>query len=392
MIAQEPTRKIHRYWLGLVGVLVFSMLVRVGLIFWLAYTAGVSWRDVLAGHDGVEYLAMAEHFAKGTVAEIPVEARRHDLGWPLLLAFFSRIMPLPFASLTLQLVLTAAVAGLTSLLAMQVFSISPTQSLLPAAAAVLAYPASIYYSCFALSEPFFVTLILSAFLLAHFRRFFLAALLAGLCATVRSPAVLLLPPLAWSCWKTSVELPLRTRLTLCAGVVGFALVPVFTVWAVSHFVWGTYSASLHSPRFSWPFAGFQGLSQRGSARALYVGLCVVIVCFGVLKLALLSRKRPSLSVQALAFFAVLFLVFHLCLESLVYYGQRIYLADYVDRYFLPLWPLVVLATHRWWRTWVVALSFVAALALSVYWGKNYFAQVKAHGAPMLEHLQDVRPQ
>ncbi|MGB9692447.1 MAG: hypothetical protein ACPL7D_09790, partial [Candidatus Sumerlaeaceae bacterium] len=377
----------RNYQLRLVGVTGTAMLVRVALVFLLAMVAGISWKNVLAGHDGVEYLTMAEHLAKGTPTSIPLEARRHDLGWPLLLAFAARFLSLPLAALVLQLALTAAIVIQTSLLAVALLGVSPQDSLRLAAAAVLAYPAALYYSAFALSEPFFVTLILASLLLAHHGRYVWAGFVAGMAATVRSPAILLLPPLTWLCWTTTACLPPRRRIVACVGHLACALLPVMAILLASYLLWGTHATSLHSPRFSWPLAGFRELFARGFFRGLYVATCLAVTGLAVIKFSGQSLKQPMPTLRAITFFSALFLAFHLCLESLVYYGHRIYLVDYFDRYLLPLWPFVVLATPRWWRWWFVSVMLAVSIFMSVYWGKNYFAAVKTHGAPMLEHLR-----
>jgi hypothetical protein len=387
--AGTPDLLTARYWWRLAGVAGGAALLRVVLIGVLSWSTHFAWQDVVAGHDGVEYLVSARCFAAAAPQAIPPEVRRHDLGWPLVLGIASRLLPAPVAAVGLMLLAVIAATVLVALLARHCCGATACDSLAIAAAFALANPASLYYSCFALSEPLFVLLLLGTVWLAARRRWVASALLCGIAVLVRSTGVLMFPPLLYAFLMSTRGAGLGERLRQLGLVIAAFAVPLLAGLALAYGLWGTYGALLHGPRFSWPLAGFRDLARRGLFRAGYLVACLAVFLFATARLVVAARRQPSPLLQMVAAFCVIFVAFHLCLESLVYYGQRIYLADYFDRYMLAAWPFAAIALRRWWRPWIVAAATAAAFILALYWGTHYLHDVRAHGAPMLEYLRDV---
>lgn len=381
----EESKREDLFHRQLFSLAVLAAVVRGALIVLLGFGTHLSWSDVLAGHDGVEYLSLARSIVNGGLRELPLDVWRHDVGWPLLISALGYFLPVPLAALVWILLFWAITVPLVAVLAQQHFGSSREEAIRLGAAIVFAYPAGLYYSCFALSEPFVLCAVLAAFASAGARRWGLAGLLAGLAAAGRASTIFVLPALLLAAALQQGRPRDKARDAIL--FLGTALVPLLSVMLWRHAVVGAHPLSLHQPHFSMPFAAFQDLFSRSLARGIYLLACVVVACVGAGKLLLLSMRRYANPVmRPAALFVGAFLLFHLSLESLAYYGKRLLLADYFDRYLVVIWPFIVIATRRWWRWPMIGLCLFLGVMFTWYWGGNYFRQVREQGAPMLEHL------
>lgn len=373
---------------ALVVVAAGAALVRLGLFLGLSAAAHISWTSVLEGHDGVEYLHVARAVANGSVAAVPHDVLRHDLGWPLLLAVFAPLLPVPFGALIFDLLFAVLTVFLMGSLARREFQLAPHEATRVAAATVLAYPAGLYYSCFALAEPLMLVAVLGAFFFAFRDRWVIAGFCAGIAAVTRAPGIFIVPALLAVGLMQSEHRASRLRNSAALLLSSSFVVVAMLAWR--HWTFQAQAFTLHRPQFGLPFATFQGLFERGIARGIYLLACVCLAIYGTSKMVMLAWRRGApLALRAAAIYSSLYLLFHLCLQSLVYYGQRIWLADYFDRYLLGIWPCVVLATWRWWRLRLILLMLVVGVALSLHWGTNYFQAVRERGAPLLEDLKTL---
>ncbi|MCX7625697.1 MAG: hypothetical protein N2Z21_05745 [Candidatus Sumerlaeaceae bacterium] len=382
----KDEQAFYRQIFLLAGLVAF---LRGAMIVALSVRTQLMWSDVLGGHDGVEYLAIANSVIKGSFRELPVDVWRHDVGWPLVISVLGFVMPTPLAALVWILFFSAVTVSLVAHFARQHFGSTNEEALRLGATVALGYPAAVYYSCFALSEPLVLCTVVAAFYVAGLRRWGAAGFLAGAAASGRASAIFLLPALALACVLQQGRFQDKGR--QCAWLVSTALIPFLGITLWRQTAVGVQPLSLHQPHFSFPFAAFQDFLTRGWVRGIYLLVCTIAACFGAVKMLFESvRRHNDPLLHAAASFTLMFLLFHVCLESLTYYGSRLLLADYFDRYLVAIWPFIVFATRRWWKWPFIALCFSLSVVATLYWGENYFRQVREKGAPMLEHL--ARPE
>lgn len=367
------------------GLIALAIGIRIASQLTIAVWTHLPWAIIVAGHDAAEYLAMSQAFARLEFHNLPGEVWRHDVGWPLLLAPLVGFVSAPVAAAIVSFIALGASIVLVVRLARRTFAAPSEKTWAVGAAYAVAYPATVYYGCFALSEPLFVLCILVAAVGVAEQRWWLWGPAVGLAACVRSTGLLLLPAavialLASPCRSWAQRAVWRD---IILGTVISLLLPS-SIAAMSTALWGTLPLTEHQPLFGWPFAGFSRVMERGSVRGIYLALCVALVAFATGKLALQAYRVRTIPYVFAAVFCTAFVTFHLVLRSLVYYGQRIETGDYFDRYMLGVWPFVVLALKSWWRPRVVTGLGVLAFALTVSWGKNYFRAAERYGAPLLE--------
>ena len=318
---------------------------------------------------------MSAAIARGMPSEIPPDARRHDLGWPLALAALAWAVPAHVAALGL---IWGALAGsivLSGLLARRFAGATDRDAARVATGVAILYPTALYYHSFALGESLFVFLLLAGTWLFLSGRQTRGYLVAGLAAMIRTPGLAL--PLAFAVAELTTE-P-RPCLRGCIARLAAALAPAALVHIGAHTLIGVTPTQYHQPRFGLPFSGFRGLGALGAARVTYVLAAVGSFCAGTAWIVYIAaRMRPLQRFAAVsALFCAVFLVFHLCLQSLLYQGHRVFTFNYFDRYLLALLPFVLIAARRLLVPWVLAAGLTASLVLSAYWGHNYFRTVAA---------------
>lgn len=378
---------VRVYITRLSAVVGFVILVRLVLVWTIALFAHISPADVVSGHDGAEYLAMARAFSTGEPSSIPAEVRRHDVGFALLLSLLLRFMPDWVAALVLSSLALGASVILLSEMCRRHLGCSSNEALRVAFAWGVAYPASVYFGVFALSEPLFVSFILVATFALLERRWLISALACAAAFAVRSTGIFLVFACLAGIWNGNDDRRERMRLCLSFLFVAGGLILVFLAWNTS--ILGLIPSQHHQPQFGLPFASFRELAQRGVGREIYIALCVAFFIFALFKLVREWRASVNPFVVVAVVFCGTFLAFHLILESLVYYGKRIYTAEYLDRYLVALWPFAAVSVRRWWRWPIIIGALLISLVLSLYWGVHYFEDVRRHGAPLLEHLREA---
>ena len=355
-------------------LLVLGMGLRLGLLACFHVDSGRSFAQIVAAHDGAEYVAYAKALATGDLPSVPVEARRHDAGWPLLMSAFSWTGKPGITALVLLLacLLVSVLVGSEILIAHG--GLGPRDALVWAGAFLVIYPSQVYYSCFALNEPLFTCLLLGAIAGWLMGRPKGAYLLVALASLVRGPGLLLgLAFLADDLirgfsWR---KLPRAT----------IAVLPYMAWSLITHLEWQETAFSVHRPRLGLPLSGFRDLGQIGAMRVVYVmGSVLLFTASAVVLLREAHRSRwanPLLNVFAM--FVAAFLLFHLCLKQLHYIDCDVFTFNYQDRYYVPLLPFALFAWRKSldWR--VVAIGGIASVALSCYWGHNYFVELAQIG-------------
>lgn len=354
-------------WLAVASGLAAQAL----LLLWLRFHGGGQLSSILRGHDGAEYLDYAWHLAAFQPGEVPIDCRRHEAGWPIILALFSWIFSVEMVARPL---IWGAFAG--AILAFSKLLQEATRLDIPQIGTIclglaISYPANLYYQCFAMAESAFLFFIIAGMLLYTRNKRIAAYLVAGFAATIRGPGVFLIFAFV------ATDLIRRERpAKLLAVLAGIA--PIVAVgWFVASFV-GDTPISVHRPVFGLPFGGFRGAYNLGAARVAYVLTCVILIGTGIFLVCLeASRskwKDPFVSVAAV--YAGSFLLFHLCLKSLRYHGSTVYTFNYQDRYLVGVLPVALYGLRRFLKPWVIVASGVTSLALSAYWGHHYFQALR----------------
>ena len=355
---------------ALVAVAALVVGVRLAVFCGIVAFSGLSPAAVVAGHDGEEYIEFALGIAQAAPSAISADSRRHDPGWPLFLAGLAWAGPIWLVSLVCGMALAALSSVFTAFICRNGMGASDRDALMVALAAGVAYPSAVYFSAFALTEPFFGALLAASFLAWCGQKRGLAYLLVGFAALVRAPGILMAA--AFLTDDLFRRRPLRVFVPLA-----LAILPQAAWLIVSRAVWGVTQIGIHHPQFGLPFAGFQGLAQVGVARAAYVVLAVAVA---VVLSALAGReafRRPQDSpLFVAAVFCVAYLGFHLCLRRLTYLGGQVFTFSYQDRYLVGMLPFVLLPFGRAVRPWLVALLCAASVAMSLYWGANYFQALR----------------
>lgn len=343
----------------------------------------LSFFAVFFAHDGGEYLAFAEILQGRVSGPLPAEVVRHDPGLAFLTVIPSiltgKFLSLPIAAVLVQLICLAT--GLWATLRLTHYlDHSPAQRLKFGLLVALGYPATVYYGLFHLTELPFMAFIMSSLLCFAGSRFWLAFLLAGLAAVVRSTGLILVASLALAHPAVLAAIRIRnpfqmeTLKSLWPVAAGFLIgvLPWLLGQAGIHHFYQSTVAS-HKPAFGLPFSGFAEMTSAGTIRMIYILLCVG---FFLTSAALWTRRASSAGwshplSNLLATFLVLFVAFHLCLKSLYYIDRTVLTFDYQDRYLAPLWPVALLAWRRPIPWAVVRLAIGIAIVFSAMWLRNY---------------------
>lgn len=354
-----------------------SVLLRLALITFYAAVSGIPVSDVVVGHDGREYLDYARLLGRGEIAEIPWEARRHDVGYPAFLIPFATT-PFPaLASCAATLALLPAMIFLYDRMLAMAGTPAGQRALL-ASALTLVYPTQVYYSCFLLSEPLFLTLVLLGTTTALSGRSRSAFAAVGLATAVRTPGVLLAPALVVA--EALVRRSVKTASGLGLWSI-LALVPWLAWAAATEIAWKENALSLVRPQMGFPFSGFAGMREVGTVRAVYVLGAVLFFFVSTVRLlrqAHLAGWNSPLPALGATFSAIFFL-FHACITTVHYIDHAVWTFNYQDRYLVGLLPFALYAWRKELRPWHVAVGALFSVALSAWWGTNYFRAVLAGG-------------
>lgn len=395
------------WFLRSITPLLWSVLgLRLALFFGGVLALGLAPETIARGHDGYDYVVMAQKVAAKSIETIPEHFRRHDIGYPLLISSLT-LFPTPaFAAVIMGWLLVVALAIMIYQLCLAM-KLTSAQGILLAAAATVTYPTQLYYGMFALSESAFTILLLAALNtwivgaqggLGHMtgpagwiiRRWGWRVpvyFLVGLAGMLRAPGLLLGIAMMLVDLRSGIAVPK----ILSAAV---APLPWFGTLFITHAKWGKTAAGYHTPTFGLPFSGFGGISEVSTVRAVYV--CAAVAFFVVSAILLTRQLRTAPPQQSspqdpapkqqnfiareflrvAVVFAWLFLAFHLCLKSLFYEGRTIATFNYQDRYLLPLLPVAVFAWRGLLRPRPAAIAAIAllaatSLALSAWWLVNY---------------------
>ncbi|MCX7717899.1 MAG: hypothetical protein N2111_05790 [Candidatus Sumerlaeaceae bacterium] len=378
-------------WKTVLTVVAAVLFVRALLLGVYMQGAAITAAAVAAGHDGLEYLDYASALARRAPEEVPLDARRHNPGWPLLLALPSALMPPWMAATALVWLLSAGCVWLfAEILRVKPDGSGDASTARPGATVgwsrddtvlvwvfALGYPTLVYYQSFALVDAALVFSLLGA-LVAHLRgHYALAQVVSGFVGLVRAPALVIAPLLA-------LDSILRVRRPQAAVHLIWAVLPTVAWFFVSRHWWGLTYMDFHAPVFGWPFGGAVGMSEVSVVRAGYVWSATAFFLLSgfVLVRAAHGRRLRDPEVNTAAAFTVGFVGMHLCLQSLEYYGRTIPTFNYWDRYFVAAWPFALLAWRGRLRPWMAAVCVAASVALSVWWGLNYFDALKRQGRPV----------
>jgi hypothetical protein len=330
---------------------------------------------LVRGHDGGEYLDFARALMNFDLVAVPLDARRHDGGWPLLLAAFSWAGPLWAVSIALIWACLAGCIVAFAWLLRRAYALPSREIVLLLFALGLAYPTFVYYQLFALGEAPFLLFVLLAFC-AHARGKPAAAYcLAGIAALIRSPGLLV--GLGFLIADT---LPAPRWKHLAAAPI--VAVPQAAWFLVTRAAWDGSAAEIHAPVFGFPFSALLAFGADTPAlKAVYILSAVAVICAGV---AALVRETAASgwtdrTRNAAVAFCLCFLLFHLSLKSLRYLGSDVPTFPYFDRYLVGILPFALLGLRVWMRPWMVACAAVASVALSVYWASNYAAAAHLWG-------------
>lgn len=322
----------------------------------------------MSGHDGGEYLDFAKALGAWNVRALSYDARRHDPGWPMLVAAFTWAGRPAIVALALIWTFLAASLAVCAAILRRFSPASPEEIVRILCAVALAYPSHIYYHSFALTESSFLFFLLAGTFAFMSQWTLLAYALAGAAGLIRAPGLLL----AVVFLASGVFAAGRTK-----HVLGFvlALAPQ-ALWAVvARRAWGATSAAIHRPQFGLPFEGFRQLFHSEPAKATYaLAVCVFFTSACILLWRAVWRSRARDRFLAVcAGFATAFLVFHLSLKSLRYLGAEVYTPRYIDRYLIGILPFACFAWRKFLRWRVLAVCGAASLGISVYWAHNYSA-------------------
>jgi hypothetical protein len=131
--------------------------------------------------------------------------------YPVLLGLLGRLGGGSYGSyLFAGLILSTLAAWLSLILLRELVRLEMGDEAARRAIFYLAVFPTAFYLCAAYTEPLFLALVLGAFLSArHYRKWWLAGLLASLAALTRSLGVFLVLPLAWEWWSHHEKLALR---------------------------------------------------------------------------------------------------------------------------------------------------------------------------------------
>jgi hypothetical protein len=342
-----------------------AVAVRVLICVALHLRIDVSLEQIVAGHDGVEYLKFADALASLRPELIPEDSRRHDPGWSALIALFSWAAPLPYVAAVLGALFTIGGSVMTGLL-FRIAGATDTQSRTAALAVGLIYPTQVYFGLFALTEPAFTFVLLSAVVSYLSNRTKTAYALCAAAMLIRAPGVFL------TCALAANDL-LRKR---PAGVVYsvLSLAPWLAWTFLSSRVWGSGSVEMLDITMSYPFSGFAGYREVSLIRVAYVSVSVAAFVYAVALIVREARHERSKSefLTVAATFCCVFLLFHLCLRTYSYHGRTIWPFNYQDRLCAPMLPLCLWPFRSLLRAWMIGAAAIVSMALAWYWSVNYF--------------------
>lgn len=329
----------------------------------------VTFPQILHQHDGHEYLEFAHAIATGTLADLPRDARRHEPGWPMLMAPFTR---LPFTEIAATVLIWVLLGGSIILFARILLRHTdfPTHAVSAILLAFgLAYPAHLYYHSFALGEALFTFCVLAASgaFLSH--RLPLAFALAGIAALVRTPGIFLALSFAY--------LLITQREYRALVFAPLAIIPQFAWNAFYYYMWRETPTQLLSPKLAFPLASYIHVFDLGLARGVYQLCIAAFFCATIGRLLYQVRHNvwPEPVTDLAMCFVSLFFVFHACIYSMQYLGSPVYACQYMDRYMVGALPFVALAWREFLSRRVIAFAAIVSIALSVYWGRNYLVAV-----------------
>lgn len=393
-----PEIAARRFWAWVIAAVVVTLAVRVCLLALAVSDARLPVGGVLAGHDGGEYLDYARALARFDIGGVSPEARRHNPGWPLLMAAPAAVgVPATSAALAVLWGGLAAAIVLFAFIVRDWPQGGSRAAVTGAFALGLAYPPVVYYAGFALVDPALLALLLAAVRARQCGRPALAAVALAAATLVRAPAGFLAVGFVAADllagadgWGSRTPPPnpsaadaSRARWFPTAWLL---LVPLpHLAWgAMCSRAWGASFLGVIRPVYGWPGCILAGAGGVGHVRAVYVVACLVFMAISTVALGWLawrSRGRDALVTSGAVFCAV-FLVFHLCLRSMVYRGTPIALFNYLDRYLVALWPFALLPWLRFVRPWMVVAAGVASTVLAAWWTHNYFIDLARQTAGM----------
>lgn len=355
-------------YLNALPAIAAGLVCRAAILVALAYQSGLPYHDILAGHDGAEYFEFARAFRVAELEPVPFDIRRHDPGWPMLLAVVSTVLPPAAAALALIWGCLAATIFLYVRMLRVHAGVSPATAAALAFALALAYPSNLYYHTFALTEsPFLFCVVASTYLFLSGKTT-PAYLIAGAAALIRGPGILLALSFA------IVQIA-STRRAWSAAAIGITLsaLPQAAWYAISKWIWGETTAGVIRPTFSFPFAGFAGIAELPPAKAAYEIAVTLFFLASVIWLIVLARRTSWQNgfLNIAAVFSLLFFGFHACLKTLDYLGETVYTAGYMDRYLIGILPVALYPWSGLLRKPVLAAAAAASIALSLWWGRNY---------------------
>lgn len=363
----EPTICTNRKTLriALPGI-VAGLVLRLSLLVYLCICTHACVPQLARGHDGGEYLDFAGAIAHLDLSLVPPDARRHDPGWPILLAPVVRLLGPGWAAFLVNLSLFALSAIVLTRLLIEFVGFPPARVKLLTIAYACAYPPQLYYSAYAMSEPAFLYFTISALYWFRRQKRPVAYVLAGCAGLIRGPGLLLIVAFA----AADMLAKERCRKVLWAFV---ALIPEAVWQCFSYAAWHSNAAGIHKPKFGFPIAGYVELMHAAPIKFLFViaaMLAAIATCWNLGMMACKHGWRDRLSSSA-AIYCLLFLLFHLFLYSLDYLGTRVYTPRYMDRYLIALVPFALIAFCRMIGSNLIVAAGICSLALSAYWGTNY---------------------
>ncbi|NLD61499.1 hypothetical protein GX645_03500 [Candidatus Sumerlaeota bacterium] len=368
-----PTASRHLLWLLL--IIVSVIITRVCIIVWFSALTPGGLAGVLAGHDGVDYLAYADAVSRFDLASIPDSARRVNPGWPFLIGTIRIALPFVPVWVIAWVLMTASFAGALLLYDKMLtrLNFDASARLRAVFAFGFAYPTLLYFQSFALVDSILLLLIIACMCAWQSKRFVLSAVLLSCATCVRLPVFLL--GIAQLAADFYFHRSMGTKREQIRRVVllGLALVLPGLLLLLCKSVWGSSTIGLYSPKIGLPLSGLDGISEVSTIRALYILLAVsfFVVSAIIYVRRFVSSQRTPFNLFA-SIYTVFFILFHLSLKRLLYEGSMIPLFNYQDRYYVALLPFCLLPWLRFlsWRVLMVLTG--VSIVLTCYWGKNYF--------------------
>lgn len=383
----DELQKTDRSKIAFAVVITTVLCIRILLALGFSFRAG-GFASVLGGHDGAEYLNYAECLSRWDWSEVSQAARRHNPGWPMLVGLFAALLPgsvpIWLSAWILMLLCTVGTVWIFRKLLVRDLALSSTNVVNFSLALCLGYPTLVYYQTFALVDSALLFFTLGCACLWLSNRIVPASLMLACATLVRSPVWMLGPALLIADVFFDRNRPVKDWVMRAAAIAGAILPLAVTIYGCRT-VWGGSYIDLHKPIFSFPGSGLFGADNVPTIRAIYVFATLLLFAVATALLvikAYQSRGKDRLAVAG-GIFCAGFLLFHLCMKSLVYYGTAIPLFNYQDRYMAVLWPFALVAFAPFIKRPVVAVAIVISLVLTFYWGLNYFDTIARSGTELI---------